>query len=433
MAEKNPRSVEYIRALVAKLCDRCDVETSYDGNRYLFRVSAKGESQPINLIFGDERLDDFEEVLKANDHSSYGMAFRNFVHFRVYVALGKAGLIPSFRVSEEFLKEERNWWTTQHAPVLIEEDLSKVIYRGLRKIEVLLSTILESSPQQSASLNEIKEDLERANGILNYYETHEQSFNERSASVKSLRLLKAAALVEIIELEANKSGKTPTGINAIDEVIYSIVDFLRKDTFLEIQLPRWIRDYIAFLEQRKQTGPTPPSPQPQAGEGMVVFLSSTCVDLLDLREALAAFLTSRGVRVIRSEEPAFHDGSQVHPHDICLQRVDETPNFLLVVDKQAGSEYRGKDPQHIGLTITHAETKRAKANPEKKVHCFVRQDVWTFYDAWVLNGRQDEFKCRDIDKRVFQLLDYVVASETWRMTFSDVEDLKRKVQAQLKI
>ena len=432
MAEKNSRSVDYIRALIAKLCDQCGVEVSYDGNRYLFRVSAKDENSPVNLIFSDENLDDFEEVLKANDNSAYGMAFRGFVHFRVYVALGKAGFIPSFRVSEEFLKEKRNWWTTQHAPVFIEEDLSRVIYRGLRKIEVLLSTILESSPQQSTTLNEVREDLQRAKGILDYYETHEQSFNERSASVKSLRLLKAAALVEIIELEAGKSGKTPIGIKAIDEASYSIVDFLRKDTFLEIQLPRWIRDYIAFLEQHKQPGPSP-SPQLQAGEGMVVFLSSTCVDLLDLREVLAGFLTGRGVRIIRSEAPPFHDGSQVHPHDVCLQRVDETPNFLLIVDKQAGSEYRGKDPQHIGLTITHAETKRAKANPEKKVHCFIRQDVWTFYDAWVLNGRQDGFKCRDIDKRVFQLLDYVVASETWRMTFSDVEDLKRKVQAQLRI
>lgn len=432
MVEKNPRSVEYIQALITNLCGQCDIESSYDANRYLFRISAKGESSPVNLTFSDENLDDFEEVLKANDNSSYGRAFRSFVHFKAYVALGKAGLIPSFRVSEEFLKEERNWWTTQHAPVLIEEDLSKVIYRGLRKVEVLLSTILESSPQQSESLNEIKEDLERAKGILNYYETHEQSFNERSASVKSLRLLKAAVLVEIIELEVGKSGKPPTAIRAVDEAIYPIVDSLRKDTFLEIQLPRWIRDYIAFLEQRKQTGPTP-SPQSPAGSGMTIFLSSTCVDLLDLREALAAFLTSRGIHVIRSEDPAFHDGSQAHPHDVCLQRVDETPHFLLVVDKQAGSEYRGKDPRYIGLTITHAEIQRARVNTEKKVYCFVRHDVWTFYDAWVLNGRQDGFKCRDIDKRVFQLLDYVVASETWRMTFSDVEDLKRKVQAKLKI
>ena len=115
-----------------------------------------------------------------------------------------------------------------------------------------------------------------------------------------------------------------------------------------------------------------------AGE---VFLSSTFRDLSNFRKLASEILVKERYKVVRSEDLDFARGSGAHKHDICLQRVDETPGFLLIIDWYAGQKYEGGSSDYIGLTITHAEAKRAF---RKSVgwHCFANHEVITTYNLW---------------------------------------------------
>ncbi len=405
--------------------------------RFTFSVRPAYNST-ATVIFSEERIEDFEEVLRKDDRTSYGQRFRSFIDFEVYIGLGKAGLIPTFKVSKVILDEQREWWKDQHAAVSLDESEARVLYTGLRKLEVFLSGILESNPDQATRLTAIQNDLERVTGLIDYYQSHGQSLDERSASVKSLTMLKAAALCEIIEREQRRNGQPRVVAKALSDEIYEIVRLLRSETFLEVPLPDWMRDYIAFSEQVKSGSVVVDLREgavafERASVPSALFLSSTCIDLIDLREGLARFLEGKGIIVVRSEDPRFHDGSQGHPHDVCLRKVDETPSFLLVVDREAGSEYAGTQSKYQGFTITHAETMRAREDTSKKLHCFIRNDVWLCYDVWVQNGRRTDFAYKGLNNRVFVLLDYVVSQNLWWMPFFHLEDLKTKVAARLGI
>jgi hypothetical protein len=428
-------SVDYITELIKSLCDKCYVDVFEDRGGFSFRVRLSDTSK-VEIFFSEEKLEDFEVVLGEDNYTAYGCRFRNFIDFEIYIGLGEVSLIPNFKVSKAFLEEKRDWWKDQCSPVSLDERIAQIFYAGLKKVEVFLSGILEKNPTQADRLIEIQDDLRRVTGIIDYYHSHGQSLDERSASVKSLSLLKAAALSEIIEREQGRVEKPRVVVKVIDQEIYGIVRLLRSSAFLEIPLPEWMKDYVGFSDQVK------------AGEIIVelkesvvafhemppsLFLSSTCTDLIDLREGLARFLEGNGIVVIRSEDPRFHDGVQNHPHDICLRKVDEIPSFLVVIDREAGSEYGGVCAEYQGLTVTHAETMRARQDQSKKLHCFVRHDVWLCYDVWVQNGRRDNFKYKGLDNRVFALLDYVTGQDIWWNTFLHLEDLKAKVAARLRI
>lgn len=430
-----PLSVDYITTLIKSLCNECSVDALENNANFLFRVRLSGTSG-TKIIFSEERLEDFEEVLKKDDHTVYGCRLRNFVDFETYIGLGEATLIPTFKMSKAFLEERREWCKEQYFPVSLDERTAQIFYAGLKKAEVFLSGILEENPAQAERLTELQEDLRRITELIDYYQTHGQSLDERSASVKSLSLIKAAALCEIIEREQRKSEKPKVVSKVMDEEIYGIARVLRSKTFLEVPPPEWMKDYVGFSDQVK-AGKIVVELREAAVDlhGVLpsLFLSSTCINLIDLREGLARFLEGKGIIVIRSEDPRFHDGSQDHPHDICLRKVDEEASFLVVIDREAGSEYGGIYAEYRGLTITHAEIMRARQDQSKKLHCFIRHDVWLCYDVWVQNGRRGDFKYKELDTRVFVLLDYVTEQNIWWNTFFHLEDLKTKVAACLRI
>ena len=162
-----------------------------------------------------------------------------------------------------------------------------------------------------------------------------------------------------------------------------------------------------------------------------IFLCSTLrAELPDVRAEVATFLRAGGLVLIRSEDPDFHRGSGEHKHDVCLRRVDEIPGFLLIIDKWAGRDYGGEREeyaQYLGLTITHAETKRAWLK-DRGWYCFARHEVLVTYNLWKKNGCRSDFES-DVEPKVFQLLDDVYQSKKWDpIAFDDLSDLKPKLE-----
>jgi len=159
-----------------------------------------------------------------------------------------------------------------------------------------------------------------------------------------------------------------------------------------------------------------------------VFLSSTFRDLSYHRNLAAEVLIKEGYKVIRSEDSDFAKGSGAHKHDICLQRVDETPNFLLIIDWYAGQPYEGVNSDYAGLTITHAEAKRAFIK-QGGWHCFAKQEVITTYNIWKQNKTLSEFRHDPVERKVFDLMDDIYGLGKWGPNaFDDPDDFKRKIK-----
>jgi len=159
-----------------------------------------------------------------------------------------------------------------------------------------------------------------------------------------------------------------------------------------------------------------------------IFLSSTFRDLSYYRDLAADVLIKEGYKVVRSEDLNFARGSGAHRHDICLERVDKTHGFLLIIDWYAGQAYEGVNPDYAGLTITHAEAKRAF---RKKVgwHCFAKQEVITIYNIWKQNKTLPEFRHDPVERKVFDLLDDIYRLGKWGPNaFDDPDDFKRKLK-----
>jgi len=159
-----------------------------------------------------------------------------------------------------------------------------------------------------------------------------------------------------------------------------------------------------------------------------IFLSSTFKDLSYHRNLAAEVLIKEGYKVICSEDSDFAKGLGAHKHDICLQRVDETPNFLLIIDWYAGQPYEGVNPDYVGLTITHAEAKRAFIKP-RGWHCFAKQEVITTYNIWKQNRTLSGFRHDPVERKVFDLLDDIYNLGKWGPNaFDDPDDFKRKLK-----
>ena len=141
-----------------------------------------------------------------------------------------------------------------------------------------------------------------------------------------------------------------------------------------------------------------------------VFLSSASWGLQELRNRITEYLEAKGIQVVRSESPGFYGSTTENRHDVCLRRVRDTSNYLLIIDRRAGSAYRGRNGQYRGLTVTHAEAKTA-IEGEKRWDCFVRHEVWTCYQIWKYNHRGFWVRFDSIDREVFRLLDDIDRKE----------------------
>ena len=100
---KFDKSIDYIKDFIQSL-----VKTNiHIGNSNNYLISFTLEEPNIQIVFNRSQLDDLEQYLDLNNINSD--QFRGFwgdLKFHIYVTLGKAGLIPSFDIVREILKEK---------------------------------------------------------------------------------------------------------------------------------------------------------------------------------------------------------------------------------------------------------------------------------------------------------------------------------------
>ena len=434
MNDRHSKAKSFVVDHLNALCPGSEVDYYEDPSRntWNFRIEPSSAA-PVHVVeLKSKDLIFLESVLKGNDP----WAYKTFIRFLIYQSLGPAGLMPSgFKISDEFIKEERaTWWEDQMEPTNFDEHMTQVLVRGLYTLRPFLSDSYYGNKDLSRHLELMGQDVKHINDFIDSY-GKEKHLNFGGVSVKRLSLLKTAAIVEIMGLEDRKTSTLPNVLRALDKDIYQIVACLR-DKFLEVRLPEWFRqgyrDAARSGAQENKLGHVGAEMQL---DHVILFLSSPCSGLRDLRAEIAAFLESRGATVAHNEAPQFHDGNQgIHPHDVCLRKVDDTPIFLSIVDTEAGSLYEGVEEEYRGLTVCHAELKRAlKKKNDKRIFVFVRQEVLVCYEAWKDNGRPGDFKCQGVERGVYRLLEDVIEKERcWREEFVDIQDLKSQLAAKLR-
>lgn len=242
------KAIEYITAKIAKLIQGAKCEPIYDPSRmaYRFDVLLPEKNLPVAEIrFSRENMEDFK-----SDNTNNGIRFRYHIDFKVYIPLIKAGLLPSFRISKIFIEEAKDrrlddWWNDRYVRVAFDNKITAVFVVGLKALKEVAEITFKENIVDESNLSELKEDLGRINSIIDYYNVH-KSLDETAASIKSLSILKAAAIYAIVAKEDKRDSNRPYLTSKINEEICSIAAFLREGAFLEVRPPVWLEDYVAI-------------------------------------------------------------------------------------------------------------------------------------------------------------------------------------------
>ena len=165
-----------------------------------------------------------------------------------------------------------------------------------------------------------------------------------------------------------------------------------------------------------------------------VFLSATYEDQVDCIEEIRSKLNENEINVIHFRRGGFPDGRiGVHPQDVCLENVENTPNYIIIVDRKAGADYEGVKPDYHGLTVTHAEFRTAYEaslkDENRRSFFFVRQIIVDTYSTWKsLNSHGKEEGTWPAEKKVYRLLEDFENKNLWRISFTDSLDLKEHIE-----
>lgn len=160
---------------------------------------------------------------------------------------------------------------------------------------------------------------------------------------------------------------------------------------------------------------------------MKIFLSSTCYDLVDIRAELEKFLTEKGHELLLSDRASFPVEIGVHRHDVCINNVQNSDLFILIVDGRFGAPYY-KDKS---LSITWAEFNEA-VRTEKKIIPFVREDIFNERQSCHHNLKKgNSFEPFFADTtRVFDLINEIQKHEGgfWIEQFKNSVEIKDRLE-----
>ncbi len=111
-----------------------------------------------------------------------------------------------------------------------------------------------------------------------------------------------------------------------------------------------------------------------------VFISSTCYDLSEVRDALVDFVASYGFEPVLSERGDVFYHPDIHTHDSCLNEVGNSQLFILII----GGRFGGTYVADTSKSIVNAEYAAAR---EKKipVFTFVKRSVYSDHFVYQKN------------------------------------------------
>jgi hypothetical protein len=181
-----------------------------------------------------------------------------------------------------------------------------------------------------------------------------------------------------------------------------------------------------------------------SGFDFPIFISSPVHNLRDLRAELAHFLESAGYRPILSTGEGFPDRSpDTAPWESCLPVLKTCFIAIVILDGRYGDTFKWPSfPGEIGdrdVSPTHAEILMARAHNIRTL-VFVRQDLLPLYQMY-RNATKEvaglkafgPMLPKHVDLESIALVHEVKTTKPipWIDEFTDVADLKRKVQHKL--
>jgi formylglycine-generating enzyme required for sulfatase activity len=166
-----------------------------------------------------------------------------------------------------------------------------------------------------------------------------------------------------------------------------------------------------------------------------IFLSSTCLDLVDLRSGLKESLEELGYQVWASEFPDFPVDSSLHPEDNSLRNVELADQYVLIVNDRYGSTYDGTvysryplaDAPERTVSITWYEYLRALERG-KPIRILVREHIWdqrSVFQAARKSGADP--KEAGLPTELFDFLDFVCSRQkaNWIHHFRDFGEARK--------
>ena len=168
---------------------------------------------------------------------------------------------------------------------------------------------------------------------------------------------------------------------------------------------------------------------------MRIFIAAEYMEMSHFLGSAAVKLKAMGWHVVRGSDVRTRSEMRYERHDVCLQRIDKVPYFLVLIGGLVGSMFRGKQRdyrRYHGLRTTHAEIRRSlDTKLPGKWFCFVKHEVLVACRLWEQNRSNRIFDWKPIDKRVFRWITEIRKRGGDAYPFDDWDDLEMKLEQHL--
>lgn len=153
-----------------------------------------------------------------------------------------------------------------------------------------------------------------------------------------------------------------------------------------------------------------------------VFISSTCYDLLQIRDNLFEFIKSIYFEPVLSEKGDIFFHPDLHTHESCINEVENCQLFVLIIGGRFGGNYKSD----IEKSITNAEYEAAKLK-NIPVFTFIKREVYEDHRVYQQNKKDEalikRIKFPSIEKqdqaiRIFDFIDRVRLADVNNGVFS---------------
>ena len=116
-----------------------------------------------------------------------------------------------------------------------------------------------------------------------------------------------------------------------------------------------------------------------------VFVSSTCYDLLQIRDTLNEFILSYYYEPILSEKGDVFFHPDLHTHESCISELENCQLFILIIGGRFGGTYKLDSTK----SVTNAEYEAARIN-KIPVFTFVKRDVYEDHRVYQKNKHDSD-------------------------------------------
>ena len=176
--------------------------------------------------------------------------------------------------------------------------------------------------------------------------------------------------------------------------------------------------------------------------GASIFISSTVLDLGDVRVRLASVINGLGLRPIQSEAPGFGADRGLEPHVAALRELERADGVLAIIGWRYGHRFVTGWPIDVdygaGRSPTATEILHS-LHMRKTTIVYVRKEVWDdYYTIYPKRSRLPEEREREEKYQDFKGTMELLASlkagrfpagKPWLQKFTSVEDIEEDLRS----